>query len=164
MRTHRMALLLVVMVFLAALTAPLMAQDIAREEEIVKALGAALNEGDVDLAMTYMADNAYFATFDVEAGEPLRGKEEIRALYEELVAGAFRIETNIVATYGDGSVLVSETQTWADWMIEMELAPFNATEVYVVKNDQIIGITWIMSQETQARVLAAMAPPPADGD
>ena len=93
MRIYKPALLIALVATLAVSALMLSAQDITREEEIVQALGAALNAGDVDLAMTYIAANAYFGTYDVEAGEPYSGKEEIRALFEELVAGDFRIET-----------------------------------------------------------------------
>lgn len=133
--------------------------DLCSEAEVVMALGAALNAGDVDTAMSYIADNAYFGTVDMESNH-YSGKEAIRSLFENLVADQFRIEQTIVATYNDDHILVSDTKTWANEMMTMGLAPFTATEVYVVKDNLITGITWVMTNATRERIMSAIAPSP----
>lgn len=162
MRTDKIAFLIILMALIAVYPIVISAQDSPDETsatQIVHALGTALNDGDVDAAMTYMADDAFFITYDVAANHRY-GQDEIRQLFEELVAGNFRIETEVLATYGDDGIIVTHTETWGDPISATGLDHFNATEVYVVKNGQIIGITWIMTDETKSQLMAAMASPP----
>ena len=57
--------------------------------DMVQALADALNAGDLDVAMTLIADDAVFNMAD---GEPLVGADQIRELFDYLIAGHFRIE------------------------------------------------------------------------
>ena len=138
------------------LMAPAVPESAADKVAVVQALGSALNDGDLDSAMTYFAENASFSSLGMEPSYYI-GKAEIRDLFEGLIVGNFRIETDIVASYGDGSILVSNTQTWADPLTEMGFDHWTATEFYIVNGDQITSITWVLSNDIKDQLMAAMA-------
>jgi hypothetical protein len=139
-----LAVMLILVLALNACQAPGMAPEAA-----VQALADALNAGDVDAAMTVMSDNPAF-----NAGEPLSGADEVRALYEELVAGNFHIEPTVVSV--EEGVVKTDTLTWGDG-IPTGLEPFEADEVYVVEDGRITSITWTPTEATQEKIADFMA-------
>ena len=162
MRIHRFALLAVITAILATLPLPLMAQDETSGEQVVLALDAALNAGDVDLAMTYIADNAVFGG-EFAGVDYSVGAEEIRADFEKLIAVNFHIEEDVIAVHGEGQIIITEARTWNDVTIEMGVAPLEFTEVYFVRDGQVFGIgyaAWAATDERFLTAMAAMAPPP----
>jgi hypothetical protein len=122
-------------------------------EVLVQDLGAALNAGDMDAAMALMADDAVF-TVDFAGNLELHsGSDEIRALFTELVAGNFRIETTPESI--DGNTVTTLTKTWGDGVPGD--GPNTAVEVYVIEDGKIASITWTPTGETIAKYQAMMA-------
>ncbi len=116
--------------------------------DMVQALADALNAGDLDAAMTLIADDAVFNMAD---GEPLVGADQIRELFDYLIAGHFRIEATPQKT--DGGTVTTDTKTWGDGIPGG--GPNVATEVYVIENGKITSISWTPTEETRANMKAA---------
>ena len=60
-------------------------------KEVVAALGDSLNEGDLEGAMVFIAEEM---VFDIE-GEEMHGADNVRGMFEELIAGNFRIQLDV---------------------------------------------------------------------
>ena len=134
-------------------------------EEMLAAMEDALNAGDVDAAMAFFTDDAVVKIAPaLPPGSPdtYTGAEEIRAWFEELVAMNFEIRVEITEVEGD--TVTTRTSTWIDSTREMGVAPLVATEVYTIQNGKMKGFTWTLSDESLAKVQAAMAAvPPSAG-
>ena len=127
---------------------------------VINAWAAALNAGDVEAALSYLADNAVL-TF-VPPSMPgddgiFTGKEEIRAWYQGLVAAKG------VTTLSDCQVKgeqVTCLDTYADAGLQgMGVDFLEAELVATVRGGKIQGYTVTMTPETLAK-LAKLAPPP----
>lgn len=126
---------------------------------LVGTLEEALNAGDVNAAMAlFTADAVVKLVPALPPGSPdtFTGAEEIRAWFEELVAMNFEIGIEVLQVEGD--TVTTRTSTWVDATREMGVAPLVATEVYTVQDGKIKGFTWTISDESLAKVQAAMAP------
>jgi hypothetical protein len=88
--------------------------------------------------------------------ETYTGVDEIRAWWEDLVAQNFDIEVEVVKVEGD--TVTTNTKTWVDFTRELGIAPLEATEVYVVQDGKIVSGTWSPTEESIAKLEAAMAP------
>ncbi len=122
----------------------------AAVESTVNGLAAALNAGDVDAAMALIAEDAVFQMDFYD--ETLIGADQFRSLFDELVAGNFRIE--LTPQNIDEWTATTETKTWGDGIPGG--GPNIATEVYVVEDGKITSITWTPTAETIANLTAAM--------
>jgi hypothetical protein len=128
--------------------------------EMLATIEGALNAGDVDAAMAFFTDDAVVKLVPaLPPGSPdtYNGAEEIRAWFEELVAMNFEIDVEVLEVEGD--TVTTRTSTWMDPTREMGVAPLVATEVYTVRDGKIRGFTWTISDDSLAKVQAAMAPP-----
>jgi hypothetical protein len=126
---------------------------------VLQAMEEALNTGDVDAAMALFTDDAVVTLAFFE--ETYTGAEEIRVWFEELVAGNFELQLEILKT--DGDTVTTKTTTWIDFTREMGIAPLVAEEVYTFQNGKITGFTWTPTDETVAKIQAAMASLPETG-
>ena len=123
-----------------------------------------MNAGDVDAAMTLYADDAVVKLVPaLPPGSPdtYTGAEEIRAWFEGLVAVNWKGEIEILQVEGD--TVTTESRTWADPTCQMGIAPLEATLVYTVQDGKIKGWTWTLSDESLAKLQAAMAALPEIG-
>jgi hypothetical protein len=124
---------------------------------VVNAWAAALNAGDVEAALSYLADNAVLTfvppTMPGDDGI-FTGKEEIRAWYQGLVAAKG------VTTLSDCKVegeKVMCLDTYADAGLQGIGVDFLEAELVVtVRGGKIQGYTVTMTSET----LAKLPPPP----
>jgi len=131
-----------------------------KPEEVLAAMEDALNAGDVDTAMALFTDDAVVKLVPAippSSPDTYTGAEEIRAWFEELVAMNFEIHIEVLEVEGD--TVTTRTSTWVDPTREMGVAPLVATEVYTVQAGKIKGFTWTISDESLAKIQAAMAPP-----
>ena len=117
---------------------------------IVLALAENLNASDLDASMTLLADDVVFQIDFYD--QTLTGIEQVRDLFGELVAGNFRIEITPQAI--DGGTVTTETKTYGDGIPGG--GPNIATEIYVVEDGKITGITWTPTDETIAILTASM--------
>ncbi len=133
--------LLVVLLLLAACT-PAQAP-----EEVVAALGENLNDADLEGAMALIAEDM---VFDV-AGEEMRGADNVRGMFAELISGNFRIQYEYQDI--DGNTVTTKTSTWGEG-IPQGAEPNVAAETYVIEDGRIARITWTPTEETLARLMA----------
>ncbi len=84
------------------------------------------------------------------------GKDQIRTWFQDLVAQHFAIQVDVQKE--DTESVTTKTQTWTDGTRQLGVAPLVATEVYVVKESRIKGLTWTISPESLAKLQAASAP------
>jgi ketosteroid isomerase-like protein len=109
----------------------------------------ALNAGDVDTALSYLADDA-----QIEPDQVYSGKEEIRGWYENLVGG------NGVSTVSDCQVdgeTVTCNSTYSDDGLQaMGVDYLEGTLVLILQDGKIHSYTFTPSPES----LAKLPPPP----
>lgn len=151
---------------LLALPLSLSAQGSGSEEmtneEVIQAMTEAISAGEVEAALSYYAEDAYFIGYWMGELGATVGHAEIRALFEGLVAGDFRIESEVVDTFGDGSILMTDTHTSGAGM-PPQVQPMHLYDMYLVKDGKIQVYTYYMAAESRdalMEVMAAMAPAP----
>jgi hypothetical protein len=82
-------------------------------------------------------------------------------LVEGLVAVNWKGELEILQVEGD--TVTTKSRTWADPTRALGVAPLEATLVYTVQDGKIKGWTWTLSDESLAKLQAAMAALPESG-
>ncbi len=137
---------------------PLHAQE-TDPESVVNTLFEAFNAGDVDAIAAFYADDAIVRFPDDD--ETLTGAEEIRPWIEELVAMNFAIEATSLQVEGD--IATVAIRTWADPTRALGIAPLEATDVYIVKDGKIASQTSTFTEESLAKLMAALAALPETG-
>jgi ketosteroid isomerase-like protein len=120
---------------------------------VVAALEEAMNAGDVDAAMGLVADDVIFTMTMLGEDEVLTGAAEVKGLFEELVANDFQIQIEPLQVEGD--TVTTKTLTWGGGM-PPGVAPMVAEETYVIQDEKIKSITWVASEESNAKWLAAV--------
>ena len=123
-------------------------------EEVIRAVNEAWNAGDVETLKTLFAENGAVC-FPDWGDECTRGAEEIGAWIEELVAQNFAIEPESVEVTGDTVTVVAEV--WADPTRELGIAPLVTKDVYTVAGGQITRQTSMLTEESAAKMMEAMA-------
>ncbi|OQY36945.1 MAG: hypothetical protein B6243_01925 [Anaerolineaceae bacterium 4572_5.2] len=103
-------ILIVALVIVLALPATLQAQE-PDPTATIKAMEDALNAGDVDAAMAFFTDDAVVKLEFF--GDTCTGADEIRVWFEELVAGNFQIQVEVLQI--DGDTVTAKTTTWIDF-------------------------------------------------
>jgi ketosteroid isomerase-like protein len=150
-------LAVMVSVLLLALPGVLCAQE-SDPLSVVNAWVAALNAGDIDGALSYVADDAVVTIVPPAPGTSgvFTGNEEIRGWYETIVG------ENGVTTLSDCQV-DGETVTCvniyaADSITAMGLDSLVAEWVAVVRDGKFRSYSWTITEESLATLMAAMPP------
>lgn len=89
------------------------------------------------------------------------GRDEVLANMDELVANGFYYEFTVLSV--EGNTVTVESQTWDNDTRALGIAPLAGTEVCVVEDGQVKSLTWTMSEESLARLGAALAALPPTG-
>lgn len=128
-----------------------------RRSATVLDMAERFNAGDLDGALTYWAEDArvYFYGLPPSGTEIYTGKQQIRPVFEENVAGHFKWEIEILAVSGD--VVTARAKTWHDFTRQLGVAPVEAAEVYVIRDGKIAAYTWTITEESLARLKPALA-------
>jgi hypothetical protein len=145
----RLMIAVTVMVAVLALPVALHAQE-TDPLTIVNSWLEALNAGDVDAALSYLADDAQITTDQVYTG-----KEEIRGWYEGLV-GANGVST-LSACQVDGETITCSNVYTDDGLQAMGVDFLEGALVLVVRDGKIQSYSFTPSPES----LAKLPPPPA---
>lgn len=161
MRTRVIVVLFVVLVSALLLGAgPLAAQENAAPMgpgEVVVAVYAALEAGDVDAAVELLADHAVLTILPPPEGTDgaFVGKEEIRAWYAGLAAGNGRSEISDVLTDGNRAIMRS---TFSDaFFDDLGIGPAEFDGAAVVQDGKVESLSWVFTPEFRAKMDAAMA-------
>jgi ketosteroid isomerase-like protein len=147
----------VVSVVLLALPGALFAQE-PDPMSIVNAWVAALNAGDIDGALSFVADGAVVTIVPPQPGTSgvFTGKEEIRGWYETIV-GEHGM-TTLSDCQVDGETVTCVNTYAADSITAMGLDSLVADWVAVVRDGKLQSYSWTITEESLAELMAAMPP------
>ena len=152
----RMAAVAVSLVLLA-LPGVLCAQE-PDPMSIVNAWLAALNAGDIDGALSYVADDAVVTIVPLQPGTSgvFTGKEEIRGWYRTIV-GEHGV-TTLSDCHVDGETVTCVNTYAADSITAMGLDSLVAEWVAVLRDGKFQSYSWTITEESLAELMAAMPP------
>jgi len=153
----KMFIALLAMVIIFALTSSLYAQE-TDPEKVLNTLADSLNAGDVDATMVLFTDDAIVKILfgNVLPPESYIGSEQVRFFMENLVAMNFEIKIEILQVLGD--IAVTRSKTWTDPTIQLGIAPLDMIEIYHIEDGKIKGFVSILTDESVAKLQAALAP------
>ena len=115
------------------------------------------NDGDLDGLMAYWAEDAIFYMFGMPptGSEIARGKEQIRAVFEENIASHSRWEIEIGTVVGD--TVSSRSRNWHDFTRRLGVAPLEATAVFQIRDGKIATHAWTVTADSAVRLKSALA-------
>jgi ketosteroid isomerase-like protein len=124
---------------------------------IVRALYEGINAGDLEAAMTYIADNAVSVNLPPPPGveSATVGKEAIRELNATLIAA--HSQTDIIDPQVHGDAVTYRALVEDDFMRVLGVAPLEFTVTSIVQDGLLQSETWVMSPQSLARVEAALS-------
>jgi len=73
-----------------------------------------------------------------------------------LVAMNFKIQVEILQVLGDTAI--TRSKTWQDTFIKLGIAPMDTIMVYSIQDGKIRGFVTIFTDESVAKLKAALAP------
>jgi len=120
-----------------------------------------ISAGDVDASLATFADDAVVSILLPGAPETYTGKKEIRAWLESLAAGHWEGAVEIL--HVEGNTVATRLTSSMDPTRALGVAPLVGTDVYIVHEGKIASYTWTPTQETAAKLQAAMGSPPETG-
>lgn len=133
--------------------------------EIVQKMVDKLNAGDVEGSLTYFTDDAriYLYGFPPTGFELYKGKDQIRAFWQDMVNNHFQWEVKVTnALLGD--LVHLQAKTWHDFTRQLGVAPLEYNEVYQVIDGKITSYGSWLTMDSLARFrpafAAAMPPEP----
>jgi ketosteroid isomerase-like protein len=147
----------VVSVVLLALPGVLCAQE-PDPMSIVNAWVAALNAGDIDGALSYVADDAVATIVPPQPGTSgvFTGKEEIRGWYE-IIVGEHGV-TTLSDCQVEGETVTCVNTYATDSITALGLDSLVAEWVAVVRDGKLQSYSWTITEESLAELMAAMPP------
>jgi ketosteroid isomerase-like protein len=118
---------------------------------------SAINAGDLERALSHLADDAECTLIGIAPGHPraLRGKEQLRSWFGDLAAQHLRIEADILAT--KATIVTAGTLSWTDSTRQLGVAPLAATAQVLIDHGKISRIQWTIHPESAAKLRAALA-------
>ena len=146
-------LVLTLLVLMLAMPVALYAQE-SDLAAVIADLEKAMNAGDVDAALALLTDDAVFTSRMLGEESVYTGAAEVRVLFEELVAGDFQMQIEILQV--EGGTVTTKTLTWGAGM-PPGVAPLEARETYVFQDGKIKSIIWAATEESNTKLQAAMA-------
>jgi len=126
---------------------------------VIMARTEALNAGDAEAAAAFFADDATYKINDPppNARELYSGREEILGRLLELVAVNANMEMEVQQVDGDN--VTTLTRFADDPLNEMGVDFIEGIEQYTVRDGKITSYEWTLTEESGAKIAAAMAPP-----
>jgi hypothetical protein len=153
------ARMIAVMVFVVLLALPgtLCAQE-TDPMSVIDAWVAALNAGDIDGALSYLADDAVVTIVPPAPGTSgvFAGKGEVRGWYEGIV-GEHGV-TTLSDCQADGETVTCVNTYTGDSFTSMGIDSVVGEWVAVVRDGKLQSYSWTMSEESLAALMAAMPP------
>lgn len=89
------------------------------------------------------------------------GRDEVLANMDELMANGFYYEVTVLSV--EGNTVTAEGKSWDNDTRALGVAPLIGTEVCVVEEGKIKSLAWTMSEESLARLGAALSALPQTG-
>jgi ketosteroid isomerase-like protein len=150
-------IVMTVFVVLIGLPGALCAQE-SDPMSIIDAWVADLNAGDIDAALSYLADDAVVTIVPPAPGTSgvYAGKGEIRGWYEGIV-GEHGV-TTLSDCQVDGETVTCVNIYTGDSFTSMGIDSVVAEWVAVVRDGKLQSYSWTMTDESLAALMAAMPP------
>ncbi len=125
--------------------------------ETVSASLQAFNTGELEASLAYYAKDVVVKLNGVPPGEPdtHNGIEEARVWLQGLLEEHFEIREELIEA--DGDTVKVKALSWSDLTRQLDVAPLEATEVYIVKNGEIASLAWTISPDSAAKLQAALS-------
>ena len=130
--------------------------------EIVQKMVDQLNAGDVEGSLAYFTDDAriYLYGFPPTGFELYKGKDQIRAFWQDMVNNHFQWEVKVTTARGDQVNL--QAKTWHDFTRQIGVAPLEYYDIYQVIDGKITSYSSWLTVDSLARfrpAFAAAVPP-----
>lgn len=130
------------------------AQDAPPGQLVVERFIEALNEGDRGTLRQVLSPATTWSELDLY-WRVAQGELEPLQRATALLAGGVRLEAEVVAVEGDGSIVIADERMWGDFVPE-GMAPLRSTTTYVVEGERLRGISRVLAPD-QRDMLAAVA-------
>ncbi|MEZ4727762.1 MAG: ester cyclase [Caldilineaceae bacterium] len=150
--------LILVVVALSLPIAPTRAiAQVAGTEAVIRSIIAAINTGDIDAALTLVAEDAVITLLPPPPGTKgvFIGKDEIRGWWQSYVAGNGHTEFNDFHVFGNRAVWTAGVED--DLFTSLGIGTLTFDGVGVTQDGLLKSYTWNMSKESQTRLGAALA-------
>ena len=130
----------------------------AEKENVLTAMADSLRAGDVEATMALFTDDAIIKLLPTEAFPTgtFIGTGQIRFFMQHLITINFKSEFEILQVLGD--IVITRSKTWQDTYIKLGIAPMDAIMVYSIQDGKIKGFVSIFTDESVAKLKAALAP------
>jgi ketosteroid isomerase-like protein len=130
----------------------------AEKENVLTAMADSLSAGDLDATMALFTDDAIIKILFGNALPPESyiGSEQVLFFMGNLVAMNFKIQVEILQVLRD--ITITRSKTWTDPTIQLGIAPLEMIETYHIEDGKIKGFVSILTDETVAKLQAALAP------
>jgi len=130
----------------------------AEKENVLTAMADALSAGDVKATMALFTDGAIIKLLPTEMFPTgtFIGTGQIRFFIQHLITINFKSEFEILQVFGD--IAITRSKTWKDTFIKLGIAPMDAIMVYSIQDGKIKGFISILTDESLAKLQAALAP------
>jgi hypothetical protein len=130
-------------------------------EDIVSQSMKAINEGNVDEAMSFYADGAevnFLPAVPPGSPETYQGREELVSMLEAMVSGNTLTEFEIQAS--PGKLIIGNGKISSDRTRELGLDPLEYEESYTVRDGKIASATYVLKEDSLVNYMTAIAPEP----
>ena len=151
-RTLGTVLMLVLLLSMANVQA---SQGAPAEYHTVERFVEALSAGDTRTVRDMLSPAATWVEYDVYL-RVFAGRVDTMARLNELVRGGVRLETELVAIMGDGSMIITHERMWGDFVRD-DLAPLRSTTSYVLDADRLVAITRVLATDQRDALTASLA-------
>ena len=150
--TRTLSLLLPLVLCLSA--APMaVSQGVPEAYQVVERFAEAINAGRVGDARELLGQNAAWSEYDL-SWRVATGRSQAGQRAVELIQAGVRLETELVAIVGGGTMVVTHERMWGAFVPE-DLAPMRSTTVYVVEAGRLPSITRVLATDQRDALLAS---------
>ncbi len=125
------------------------------EYRTVERFAEALSAGDTRAVRDLLSPAATWSEFDVYL-RVFAGRVDTMARLNELVRAGVRLETELVAVMGGGSIVITHERMWGDFVRD-DLAPLRSTTSYLLDAEQLVAITRVLATDQRDALTASLA-------
>jgi len=130
------------------------AQGTPAAQLVVERFAAALSDGETLAARELLSPATTWVEYDAYP-RVATTRLEVAQRVAELTRAGVRLEIEVVAIEGDGSVVIAHERMWGD-IVPEHLAPLRSTTVYVVEAGWLVSITRTLVPEQREALLAGL--------
>lgn len=122
---------------------------------VITALVAAANAHDLEATMALFADDAVVQIRPEALGSTSTGKDAVRKWFSDLYAGNFSI--TVADMKAQGNTVTDRATISSDGLRQLGLASLDGNEEYTVRDGKIVSMTFTYTDDSLAKLQAAVA-------